>query len=395
MTVPVRAQLVDRAAHDVDRDREADAAALAGRRLDLRVDAERRGRCASSSGPPELPWLIARVGLDRAGDLEAGQRLDRAVQRRDDADLQRLLLAERAADRGDRRADARRRASSPSGSGRSVRPAGSTFSSATSALGSKPTTSRRHLVAVGEPHVDVRAPCGCRPLAAGDDVRVGDDLAVARDDEARAQAGLLAPRWTPAVRWSHDRHHARRLLAVDGAGVEAAALGPRLAQDLDARGRRRRRRSWSCGRRTRRRARRPPRGRRPRGPASCGQLQRERRAARHALGAEVALHALGQLVGDRQAEARALGVVAGEERLEDAVQGAALDAGAVVGDRQSRRPLRREAATTTSVPAGVWLSALSMRMRMIWATRSGSHTACTPARQPQLEVRLVGGQRRA
>ena len=31
-----------------------------------------------------------RVGLDRAGDREAGQRLDRAVERRDDADRQRL-----------------------------------------------------------------------------------------------------------------------------------------------------------------------------------------------------------------------------------------------------------------------------------------------------------------
>src|SRR4051794_35771518 len=82
---------------------------------------------ASSSGPPEFPWLIAAsvwiaptraeqgaagvpgvdrgVGRDRAAGREAGERLDRAVERGDDADRQRLVLAERAADRGPRRAD--------------------------------------------------------------------------------------------------------------------------------------------------------------------------------------------------------------------------------------------------------------------------------------------------
>ena len=45
------------------------------------------------------------VGLDRPLDLELGQRLDRAVGRRDDAHRERLVLAERAADRGDRLAD--------------------------------------------------------------------------------------------------------------------------------------------------------------------------------------------------------------------------------------------------------------------------------------------------
>ena len=45
------------------------------------------------------------VGLDRPVDLEVGQRLDRAVGGRDDPDRQRLLLVERAPDRGNGLAD--------------------------------------------------------------------------------------------------------------------------------------------------------------------------------------------------------------------------------------------------------------------------------------------------
>ena len=59
----------------------------------------------STSGPARVAGVDRRVGLDRAGDLELGQRVDRAVDRRHDADRQRLLLAERRADRGHRRAD--------------------------------------------------------------------------------------------------------------------------------------------------------------------------------------------------------------------------------------------------------------------------------------------------
>ncbi len=39
------------------------------------------------------------------------------------------------------------------------------------------------------------------------------------------------------------------------------------------------------------------------------------------------------------------------------------------------RPFSRAAVTTIWVPAGVWVSALSIRMRTIWATRTGSHWA--------------------
>ena len=43
--------------------------------------------------------------------------------------------------------------------------------------------------------------------------------------------------------------------------------------------------------------------------------------------------------------------------------------------RGARRRCARAAVTTTSVPAGVCVSALSIRIRRIWATRSGSQTA--------------------
>ena len=49
---------VDDALHRVDRDREADAVAAAAAALDLRVDADDVTGSWSSSGPPELPWLI-------------------------------------------------------------------------------------------------------------------------------------------------------------------------------------------------------------------------------------------------------------------------------------------------------------------------------------------------
>ena len=55
--------------------------------------------------PARVAGVDRGVGLDRAVDLELGQRRDRAVGRRDHADRERLALAERAADRGDRLAD--------------------------------------------------------------------------------------------------------------------------------------------------------------------------------------------------------------------------------------------------------------------------------------------------
>src|SRR5205085_6609914 len=73
----VAAQLPERALDGVDGDREADAAALAARRLDLRVDAE-----DATAGVEQRAARVAvvdrGVGLDRADGGEAGERLDRA-----------------------------------------------------------------------------------------------------------------------------------------------------------------------------------------------------------------------------------------------------------------------------------------------------------------------------
>ena len=63
---------------------------------------------ASTSGPPELPRLIAASVWIASLIGEAGQRLDRAVQARDDADRQRLRLAEGLPIGDDRRADLQR-----------------------------------------------------------------------------------------------------------------------------------------------------------------------------------------------------------------------------------------------------------------------------------------------
>ena len=55
----------------------------------------------------------------------------------------------------------------------------------------------------------------------------------------------------------------------------------------------------------------------------------------------------------------------------------------------------RRAVTTIRVPGGVWVSALSIRIRTIWATRTGSQTASiVRGPKPQLEMRVVLGERR-
>ena len=59
----------------------------------------------STSGPPELPGLIAASVWIAPEIGSSVSDCDRAVDRRDDADRQRLLLAERRADRRDRLAD--------------------------------------------------------------------------------------------------------------------------------------------------------------------------------------------------------------------------------------------------------------------------------------------------
>src|SRR5436190_15239058 len=97
----VGAKLVERLRREADRDREADPLIAARRRVDLLVDPDH-----VSVRVQHRPAGVARVdrgvGLDRALDLEPGQRLDRSIGGGDHPDRQRLVLPERAADRRDR-----------------------------------------------------------------------------------------------------------------------------------------------------------------------------------------------------------------------------------------------------------------------------------------------------
>src|SRR5919202_878547 len=102
--VPVGTQLLYRAAYGVHRHRETDSLAAPGLRLDLRVDPD-----DPPAGVEQRAAGVARVygsvGLDRVADLEGGERLDVAIEGRDHADRERLLLAERASDRSHRLTD--------------------------------------------------------------------------------------------------------------------------------------------------------------------------------------------------------------------------------------------------------------------------------------------------
>ena len=182
-----------------------------------------------------------RVGLDRARDLEAGQRLDRAVDRGD----RRRRTATGCSPNGEPIAATGSPTStlalSPSGSGRSFSPPGSIWSSAMSAFGSSPTIFGGDLVAVGELDEDLARPLARVALAGGHDVRVGGDLALAVEHEAGADAAAAAAAAERGVEAAlaeerDDGHHAGRLALVDRLRVEAALVAEAL-DDLDARGR--------------------------------------------------------------------------------------------------------------------------------------------------------------
>ena len=134
----------------------------------------------SSSGPPELPWLIAAsvwiapMVSKPVSDWIERSSAEMTPTESDCSSPNGLPIAATGA-------PTCRSSVEPSGSGRSVRPSGSIFSSATSAKGSKPLTSAGDLVAVGEAHEDLRGLADVGALAAGDDVGVGGDLAVAGD----------------------------------------------------------------------------------------------------------------------------------------------------------------------------------------------------------------------
>ena len=98
-------QLLHRSLRRVDGDREADALRGAALAADLRVDPDDLAAGVEHRAA-RVAAVDRRVRLDRVDEVVArGHRVDRALGRRDDADAQRALLAERAADRSDRLAD--------------------------------------------------------------------------------------------------------------------------------------------------------------------------------------------------------------------------------------------------------------------------------------------------
>ena len=183
----------------------------------------------------------------------------------------------------------RGRREGPSSSGVSVRPSGSILSSATSAFGSSPTIFAGTRLPSENSTKTSLARLRRAPVAARDDVRVGGDVALAVEHEARALAALAAvlEQRRGAVEERDDRDHAR---------ARAGRRCPRRRSRPSRRGPRRPRRGSSRPRsaagsrsalaRRRRRPSSPRAGRRPRaaapGGASAGhgQLEREGRAAR-------------------------------------------------------------------------------------------------------------------
>src|SRR3954469_9166975 len=235
------AQLLHRALDGVHRHREAHAAPAPARRADLRVDPQ-HAPLGVEQRPARVAPVDRRVGLDRVVDREAGQRVDRAVERRDDPDRERLLLAERAADRGDGGAD--RQGAGRAERQRPQRQAGGVDPQQRD-VGERVEADdlRRDLVVVLEPDEHLVGLADGGALATRHDVRVRGDLAPAGDHEPRAQAGAIAaaPLARVADPRGDDRHDPGRLAAVDARGVEAAAALPRrpgVLEDLDARGRR-------------------------------------------------------------------------------------------------------------------------------------------------------------
>ena len=128
------------------------------------------------SAPPELPGIDRGVGLDEV--LVVGEADVRAARRADDAGGHGLAQLKRAADRQHPLADLQLARIAP----RHDRQAACTsiFSSAMSVVGSVPIDLARDLALVGQRDRDL-----AHVLA--DDVVVGDDVAVGRDDRRRSR----------------------------------------------------------------------------------------------------------------------------------------------------------------------------------------------------------------
>ncbi len=276
--LPVGLQLVHRADRGVDRHREADALGRPRRRADLGVDPDHRaGRIEQRAAG--VARVDGRVGLDRVDErVLRCERVDRALGRRDDADAQRALAPERAADRRNGLAD--------------------------DDLAGIPERKRRELVrgrvdlqesdvveeipadhlgldavAVLELHVDalgrLHRLAGRRLADGRDHVRVGEDVALGRRDEA-GSLRLACRSRAGAAEVGEDRDDAVGALAIDRGRVESVA-GERAGSCP----RRPRAARPSCGRRSSRPARRmrpsPSRRQAPRSRRRRRRPRRERR----------------------------------------------------------------------------------------------------------------------
>ena len=280
-------ELGDRALDRRDRDREADPVVGAGFGLDLLVDADHLGLGVEQRAA-RVAGVDRGVGLDRALDLEFGQRVDRAVGRRDDPDRERVLLAEGAADRRHRLPDDEL-AVVAEPQRVQVEPVRLDLDQGDVGEGVEADDLRRDHVAVGELDVDrfrllALAVAGRRVF--GDDVGVGDDPAAGVEDEARALGGAR-------LEDRANRDHARCRLLVDLGRVEAVGGGLR---------RRPVRGAFDDGRR---RSRRPPSSPKPppqpasRPSASSAASERWLAASRVRLGPAAARGGAGTSAGGR------------------------------------------------------------------------------------------------
>ena len=272
---------------------------------------------ALTSGPPELPRLIAAsVWIAPAISKPVSDVIERSVADTTPTDSDcGSPNGEPIAATGE---PTRRSRAVPS-SQRAQRQAGGVdLQQRDVGVGVVADDPRRHLVAVGERDVDLLRLADRAPLALGHDVGVRRDLAAPVEHEARAEARAAAAARPLAGHHAADRHDAGRVALVDPRRVEVV-VAARAAHDLD--GRRavdpRRRPSSPPARgggravvavvrrrRSRRRERREAGGQQARARASSRQLQRERRAARRRVDVQRAVHPLGELARDRQAEAR-------------------------------------------------------------------------------------------
>ena len=379
-----RAQLAERAAHGVDRHREADARALAARSSDLRGDAE-HAAARVEQRPAGVAVVDRGVGLDRA------RRSRSRSATRSSGRGAEITPTDSDWSSPNGRADGRRRARRPpasrdraerqrvQGQARRRRPR----SSATSENGIEADDLGRHLVAVGEAHVDVaaRASDRCGPRRRS---RRGRWSAISPSPSRRRSPSRGRRRRAVPTPRRDDRHDARRLArGRSSCGSKLARARARSARVADAR------RCVVSLRRSRATVTVvvEPRAGSPRRDSAvataaataqrrhAGQLQRERRAARAAADRQVARPCA------RRARARSPGRGPSPARRRRCRTARRSAAGRRAGSRRRSRVTASRTLPSCCAarrrrrrcPRGVWVSALSSRMRRIWATRSGSH----------------------